>query len=322
MISILMIVYDVEQYVSQAIESVLNQDYKDFELIIVVGEGGKDRCEQICQEYAAKDNRIKLVITPPKGAPDARNQGMKYVSGDYLGFVDADDYIEPDMFSSMLRNIEETGADIAVCGRFYEYQNKTLSDSAGDRMVLSTDEAIAMPLSNNGFFLHCWDKLFARKIYEGLYFRTDVYVEDRIVVDQLLSKADKVVYDSTPKYHFRERSGSMSRKSGVIRKNIEANELMQEFVITNHPTLGNELDRFMLYEYITAIQNELVAENTNKADVKMYAQKVKELVKKNNPLVGRMLKIKAFLAIYMPLILKTYTQRMQNNTTEELVRFP
>lgn len=322
MISILMIVYDVEQYVAQSIESVLAQDYQDFELIIVIGEGGKDNCENICREYAGRDSRIKLVIAPPKGPADARNQGLSVATGDYLGFVDADDYIEPDMFSSMLSNIESTGADIAVCGRFYEFVNKTLQDEAGQPVVLSADEALKVTLDGSGFFLHCWDKLFSKKIYEGLHFRTDITVEDRIVVDRLISKADRVVYDSTPKYHFRERSGSLSKKSGMVAKNVEANELMQEFLLTNHPAIKNECQRFMLYEYITAVQNELVAIDSNKDDVRKYQRKVRMLSGEKNPLIGKSLKVKSIMALYFPHILKLYTANRQKDVADDLVRFP
>lgn len=322
MISILMIVYDVEQYVSQAIESVLNQTYKDFELILVIGEGGKDKCEEICRQYADKDSRIKIVIAPPKGPADARNQGLAVVTGDYLGFVDADDYIEPDMFSSMIENMESTGADIAVCGRFYEFTNKTLKDETSTPKVYTSEEALKITLSGEGFFLHCWDKLLSKKIFEDLYFRTDIRVEDRIVVDKLISKADKIVYDSTPKYHFRERYGSLSKGGGMTRKNVEANELMQEFLLENHPSLLNETNRFMRYEYITAIQNELVCDKPSKSDIKEYQGKVKKLSKLNNPLVGRSLKIKTILAVYFPMLLKIYTKSRQSKVAQDLKRFP
>ena len=322
MISILMIVYEVEQYVAKAIESVLNQDYKDFELILVIGEGGKDRCEEICREYAKKDSRIKIVIAPPKGPADARNQGLAVVSGDYLGFVDADDYVEPDMFSSMIRNIENSGADIAVCGRFYEFQNVTLKDEARGPVVYTAEEALKVTLSGDGFFLHCWDKLFAKKIFKDLYFRTDIQVEDRIVVDKLISKADKIVYDSTPKYHFRERFGSLSKSGGMTRKNVEANELMQDFLNKNHPSLKDETGRFMLYEYITAIQNELVSDRPSRSDIKEYQRNVYRLYKDNNPLVGRSLKVKSLLAMHFPYILKIYTKSRQSKVAQDLKRFP
>ncbi len=321
MISIIMIVYDVERYVAESIQSVLDQTYKDFELIIIAGHGA-DRSEEICRSFADKDSRIKLITCPANGIADARNRGMAEVTGEYLGFVDADDYIEPDMFEKMLGNLKEYDADIAVCGRFYEFENKTLSDKAAPPQVLTASEALSVTLGHEGFFLHCWDKLFTKKIFEGLSFRTDIQVEDRIVVDRLLSKADRVVYDPTPLYHFRERSGSNSKRSGMVRKNVEANLLMEEFLNTEHPELANETNRFMLYESITAIQNELVCDRPNKDDIKEYAAKVKKLLEADNPLIVRSLKLKAFMAVNTPQLLKIYTKMRQKNTATALERFP
>ncbi len=321
MISIIMIVYDVEQYVEQSIKSVLAQTYEDFELIIVAGHGN-DRSEEICREYAAKDSRIKLITCPANGIADARNRGMAEVSGDYLGFVDSDDYIEPDMFESMMDNIRKYDADIAVCGRFYEFKNRALSDTPAEPKVLSASEALAVTLGHDGFFLHCWDKLFSRKVFSGLTFRTDITVEDRIVVDRLLSKADKVVYDPTPKYHFRERSGSNSKRSGMVKKNVEANLLMEEFLNAEHPELSDECNRFMLYEFVTAVQNELACGKADKEDLKCYTAKVRQLLLADNPLVGRSLKIKAFMALHMKPLLAAYTKMRQSRASAELERFP
>ncbi len=315
-----MIVYDVERYVAKSIESVLDQTLKDFELIIVCGHGN-DRSEEICEEFAAKDSRIRLITCPANGIADARNRGMAEVKGDYLGFVDSDDYVEPQMFESMLANIEKYDADIAVCGRFYEYVNKTLQDEKKEPSVMTGSEAIAVTLGHDGFFLHCWDKLFSRKIFEGLTFRTDITVEDRIVVDRLLSKADRVVYDPTPMYHFRERSGSNSKRMGMVQKNVEANLLMEEFLKEHHPELSDELVNFMLYEYVTAIQNCLTGGGSKK-DIGDYRKKVRELSKAGSPLVNRSLKIKAVMALYAPYLLKAYTKSRQKNVAAQLERFP
>ncbi len=320
MISIIMIAYNVEAYIRRAIESVLAQTYKDIELIIV-SSPGKDACEDICREYAGKDARIKHISCPPKGEADARNHGLAAVTGEYLGFVDADDYVEPRMFESMLENITKYDADIAVCGRFYEYKNTTLSDTAKPPVVLNASEAVAVTLGHDGFFLHCWDKLFTRKIFEGLTF-TDIAVEDRVVVDRLLSSADRIVYDPTPMYHFRERSGSGSKRAGIVRQIIEANSMMEDFIKKEHPELSDECNRFMLYEYITAMQNELVGKDPDKNDLAEYARMVRKYKSVPNPLVGRTLKIKTFLALNMPGVLKLYTKKRQGNTAEKLERFP
>jgi len=321
MISIIMIVYDVEKYVEQSIKSVLAQTYKDIELILVVGHG-PDRSEEICRKYADMDPRIKLIAGDANGIADARNQGMAAVSGDYLGFVDSDDYIEPEMYERMLERIQTYDADIAVCGRFYEYMNTTLSDKPKDPVVLNAGEALSVTLSHEGFFLHCWDKLYSRKIFEGLTFNTDVTVEDRIVVDRLISKADRIVYDPTPLYHFRERSGSNSKRSGMIRNNIEADLLMEKFLNEEQPSLSGECNRFMLYEYITAIQNELTSDVPSKDDVKNYREGVKRLLDTKEPLFGRTLKLKAYLALYAPALLKYYTKRHARRVSTQLERFP
>ncbi len=320
MISIIMIAFNVEPYIRQAIESVLAQTYKDFELIIVASPG-KDKTVDICNEYATKDQRIKFITCPPKGEPDARNHGLEAVTGDYLGFVDSDDYVEPEMFERMLGNIQKYDADIAVCGRFFEYKNGTVKDKEADPVVMSPGEAIATTLGHDGFFLHCWDKLFTKKIFTGLTFRPDMPVEDRIVVDTLLAKADRIVYDSTPMYHFRERSGSGSKRREGVRKNVEANRLMEEFVKNSHPELSDRCDSFMLYEYITAIQNELVMDDTNMEDVKEFTQDVKRLLREKNPYVGKTLKLKALMAVYTPALLKMYTKRRQADVAAKLERF-
>ena len=320
MISIIMIVYDVERYLRQSIQSVLDQTYTDFELIIVAGHGA-DRSEDICREFADKDPRIKLITCPANGIADARNRGMAEVTGDYLGFVDSDDYIEPGMFENMLGNIKKYDADIAVCGRFYEYAGATLSDDPSDPVVLSAEEALAVTLGHDGFFLHCWDKLYTRKIFEGLNFRTDITVEDRIVVDRLLSKADRIVYDPRPMYHFRERSGSNSKRSRMVRKNVEANLLMEEFLMSEHPALADKCRQFMLYEFITAIQNEMTSDAPDKGDIKEYKARVKKYLAEGKSL-GRSLKIKAFLALYAPYVLKIYTEMRQRKVSSELERFP
>ncbi|MCR5672934.1 MAG: glycosyltransferase [Lachnospiraceae bacterium] len=320
MISIIMIVYDVERYLRQSIQSVLDQTYTDLELIIVAGHG-TDRSEDICREFANKDPRIKLITCPANGIADARNRGMVEVTGDYLGFVDSDDFIEPGMFESMLGNIKKYDADIAICGRFYEYVGQTLADSPSDPVVLSAEEALSVTLGHDGFFLHCWDKLYTRKIFEGLNFRTDITVEDRIVVDRLLSKADRIVYDPRPMYHFRERSGSNSKRSGMVRKNVEANLLMEEFLMSEHPALADKCRQFMLYEFITAIQNEMTSDTPDKNDIREYKAKVKKYLSEGRSL-GRSLKIKALLALFAPYVLKVYTGARQRKVSSELERFP
>lgn len=321
-ISIVMIVYNVEQYLRQAVDSVLAQTYQNIELILSASPG-TDNCEAICREYAKNDSRIKVVMSPPMGPSGARNAGIAAVTGDYLGFVDADDFVEPDMFESMLKNMIQADADIAVCGRFYEYKNATLKDNAADPIVMTGDEAVEMVLSGEGFFLHCWDKLFAKDIVKDLYFPTDIVVEDRVIVDRLLGSARKVVYDSTPKYHFRERGGSLSKKRGMTKKNAIANDILMDYVLKNHPSAADQCYRFMLYEYITAVQNILTSDDYSKDDYKEYCAKIRQICTdaKNDPYISSKLRLKAKLALYAPHLLKIITAVRKRRTAEALIRF-
>ena len=324
-LSIVIIVYKVEQYFRQCLDSVISQTYKNLEIILVIGlKDGKcvDGCKDIALEYAEKDKRIKIVECEANGPADARNNGVSNVSGDLLGFVDSDDYIEPDMFETMINNLYENNAQISVCGRFYEFKNISKEDS-GSKKVMTSSEALKSVISYDGFFLHCWDKIYTRDVFEGIYFPTDSFVEDRIVVDKLIAKADRICYDPTPKYHFRERSGSLSKSDGMAKKNEIANDRLICFIKENYPELKKECGRFNLYETITCLQNALVYEGENKSEVKRYQKKIQDIMKEeaDNELISKKIRIKAWLAVYMSPILKILTIRSLKTSAEELVRF-
>lgn len=128
MISIIVPIYNVEQYLIQCLESILNQTCRDIE-IILIDDGSQDCCGEICDEYARKDNRIKVYHTNNGGLAAARNYGIEKATGEYIGFADSDDWIEPDMFEVLLSQAEKHKAEIAICGCYYEYLGKTETSS-------------------------------------------------------------------------------------------------------------------------------------------------------------------------------------------------
>ncbi len=114
MISIIVPVYKDEPYLRQCVDSILNQTYRDIE-VLLIDDGSPDRCGEICDEFAKKDQRIRVFHTENKGLSAARNLGLREAKGEYIGFVDSDDWIEPDMYEVLLKRMQETGADISVC---------------------------------------------------------------------------------------------------------------------------------------------------------------------------------------------------------------
>ena len=333
-ISVIIIIYKVKDYLRQCLDSVTSQTYKNLEIVAVAGkdkDGGDDGCEDICREYAAKDERIKIITCAAAGVSDARNRGLEAATGDLIGFVDSDDYTDPDMFEHLISLMDEKNADISVCGRYYEFVNKTLSDSPlpDGPKVMDARDAMEMILSGTGFYLHSWDKLYKKELWDGITFPIDSYVEDRIVIDKVLGRANRIVYDPTPKYHYRERKGSMSKSGDVAAHNHEANLELSVYIKSNFPELCNLVDKYMLYECITAIQNVYLS--SGKGDIKTYRGALNEYEKtirdidpeNKNPLIrgDKKLRLKRFLALYAPSLLIMNTKRRNKQLAQDEVRF-
>lgn len=316
-ISIISIIYKVEPYLRESIESMINQTYKELEIVLVVGTGG-DNCLEIAREYEAKDSRIKLVVCEPRGTGDARNRGLEAATGEYIGFVDGDDYASPEMFERMFLNLEKYEADIAVCGKFSEYPGGGVPDEQRPLREMGSQDAFEMILKGTGFFFHCWDKLFKASLFEGITFPTDRYLEDRYVINILLERADKIVYDTTPLYHFRVRSDSLSRIDEMAEYNTDADMDFADYVLARYPKLGNEAEAFLLYDHLTCIQNRLIHGTFTKENTAKhydYIRAHRESMK-SNPLVDIRVKIKVFLALYMKWGLKLITERSVRKAAE------
>lgn len=118
-VSVIVPVYNSRKYLKECIESIINQDLEEIELILV-NDGSTDNSLDICQKYAMKDSRIKIIDKPNGGVSSARNAGILAASGEYIGFVDSDDWIQSEMYSNMYKNIKETGSDICICNYIEE----------------------------------------------------------------------------------------------------------------------------------------------------------------------------------------------------------
>lgn len=309
-ISIISIIYKVEPYLRQCIESMTAQTYKNLEIVLVVGTGG-DNCLEIAREYEAKDGRIKVVPCEPKGTGDARNRGIEAASGEYIGFVDGDDYASPEMFEKLYSNLEKYGADIAVCGKFSEYPTGAIPDEQRPLRQMNSRDAFEMIFKGTGFFFHCWDKLFKAELFEGISFPTDRYLEDRYVVNILLERAEKIVYDTTPLYHFRVRSDSLSRIDEMAEHNTDADMAFAEYVLDRYPDLKDEAEAFLLYDHVTCIQNALIHGTFTRQSTEKHYEYISAHKggMNKNPLIDPKLKLKVFLSLHMKWALRLITGR-------------
>lgn len=215
LISIIVPVYNVEEYLDKCVESIVDQTYKNLE-IILVDDGATDNSGKLCDEWAKKDDRIRVVHKENGGLSSARNAGLDIATGDYIGFVDSDDYISSVMYERLLKIINEHDADIACCG-VIRYTNAeyipTLINNLKevtydmDKLDFYTD---CVTQRNTGGLGVC-NKLYRRSAFVGMRFKEGIYVEDYYFLPELVERMNKAVMWSFPGYFYFLRNGGITR---------------------------------------------------------------------------------------------------------------
>ena len=225
LISVIVPVYGVEKYLNQCVQSLVNQTYSNIE-IILVDDGSPDRCGEICDSWSEQDSRVLTIHTANYGVSHARNVGLDNAKGDYIGFVDPDDWIDEDMYELMINELLTSGTDI--CGGGYvregEYKGK-LSLQKDNKQVLDRESAILKVYSISYQHLLFWelcDKLFCKEVINDLRIDEHLYVcEDKLFFWQVMKNVNSVSYLPLFKYHYRMRHNSMTHSS-VSTKNLTA----------------------------------------------------------------------------------------------------
>ena len=219
LISIIIPVYNVERYMRKCIDSVLTQTYKNLE-IILIDDGSTDNSGQICDEYAKKDTRIKVIHQTNAGVSAARNTGLKVVTGEYIGFVDSDDYIKPQMYETMLNAIIRNQANMAMCGIIDIYENGTIRPTkfCNDKDYLYDNyKKWIRDFINYGSYEVSCNKLFHRNLLKDLYFDTTLKrAEDVNWVCEVTFRPIKIIYCHVQFYYYLSRNSS-----AVHQKKIE-----------------------------------------------------------------------------------------------------
>lgn len=207
MISIIVPVYNVEPYLRKCLDSILGQTYRDLE-ILIIDDGSTDGSGEICDEYAGKDDRIKVFHTENKGLSAARNLGLDNATGDWIGFVDSDDWIEPDMYEVLLRKAEETGADVVECGCHADYTMTSYEHRAIQRTVSGIDAVEA--LIRGEIRTQVWNKIWRRHLFIDIRFPEGYSFEDVATTYKLVGNATVTgVAENT--YHWMQRKSSISQ---------------------------------------------------------------------------------------------------------------
>ncbi len=249
MISIIVPIYNVEKYIRQCIDSICRQTYQDLE-IILVDDGSTDACGHICEEYREKDSRVIVIHKDNGGLVSARKAGIRAASGQYIAYVDGDDWIEPDMYRRMYQKMTEQNVDVVMCGRYEDtgksckqvfqgipegkYDQRALLEEVYPRMIINGD------FFTWGMFPGVWDKLFRRECVE----RFQLAVDERIVMGEdaactypcLLNIKSAYVMHACL-YHYRQTTSSMVKK-------VQDEDLEREQFRVLHQSVKTELAKY------------------------------------------------------------------------------
>ena len=239
LLSIVVPVYNVERYLDRCVESLVHQTYRNLE-IILVDDGSPDNCPGMCDAWAGKDSRIRVIHKENGGLSDARNAGIGAATGDLLAFVDSDDYVDTSMYEIMLSAMDRTGADVACCGRYIAAGEILTPMHTLDReTVFPAREAVKELLLGGKLEEATWDKMYRRHLFEGVAFPKGENNEDIVVIPRLLLRASSVVHVGRPLYYYWQNPGSItksaySRKKRVILKHLDQ---VKQFLTEECPDL-------------------------------------------------------------------------------------
>lgn len=208
LISVIVPVYNVAVYLPQCVESILSQDYNNLE-VILIDDGSTDNSGVICDEFAQKDSRIRVIHQKNGGAAAAKNAGLRMAAGEYLSFVDSDDFLEPGAYSHMLGLLREHQADVVQCAFRDMFRNR-VTDRFADRVcgAVSGREFLAL-YTREWTCALLWDKLYRRELFDGVFFEEGHRIDDEYFTYQGIMNARKVFRDNRIIYNYRKRGSSV-----------------------------------------------------------------------------------------------------------------
>ena len=284
MISIITPVYNAEKYLEQTVECILSQSYTDIELILV-NDGSVDSSGELCNALAKKDTRIKVVHKKNGGVASARNAGLDAASGEYIGWVDSDDLVHPDMYSIMMNAAIEYNADIVQCSHTRnkdEMEDCNTSVLESLQVLDNVGGLKRMYTSHYTNSLSLWSKIYRREVFDGVRFTVGTAFEDDEIVPVLIERAARIVYFELPLYCYVKREGSIITAPKVenvmaLSRHIEGRMLRFEYIDEELYMLS--LKHFFHYTKIKVCERQFVGTLVQKQAVSLLKKHRKRVWK-------------------------------------------
>lgn len=219
LISVIVPIYNVEKYLSKCVQSILAQTYTNLE-VFLVDDGSPDRCGEMCDEYARQDARIKVIHKPNGGLSDARNVAIDEAAGEWITFVDSDDYLSVYCIEYLYRNAVKSNAEISVCSFTAFHDNDSLRDTtpSGNSILLCKEKALETMFYQNMFDNTAWGKLYKTALFEGIRYPTDCIIEDCPTTYLLINASKNVAVTKDKLYYYLLRDNSIEGAPFSVKK--------------------------------------------------------------------------------------------------------
>lgn len=255
LISIIIPIYKVEKYLDRCIQSIVNQTYQNLE-IILVDDGSPDKCPCICDEWAKKDLRIKVIHQKNEGVSAARNAGIGISKGSYIGFVDSDDYIEIDMYEKLYNAIKAEAAELAICScDIVSEDGQLIEDNSPIKDEIFTGKLGLKKMVQHGgwYYVVVWNKLYSRNIVNEIKFPIGKIYEDEVFSHEVFWKCSKIVSIKQNLYKYVQRPESIMSSQNSIRS-LDAIEVFCDRVSFYKK---NGLDEY-INEFLPVLKNTYI----------------------------------------------------------------
>lgn len=242
LISVIVPVYNMSPWLDRCVESIVNQTWRALE-IILVDDGSTDKSGSMCDAWAEKDSRIRVIHKRNGGLSDARNVGLDIARGNYISFIDSDDWADLTMLEVLYNAIQEDKADMAVCHRYMAYDKVNVAPAfSGKHYVLSREQALECVIRDRPIVVsayRCWAKLFKRDVWNDLRFPKGKQREDKFIRCQTYARCKRISVLDRPLFYYYQRSSSLAHSFSeeIALDSLEAVEAEVRFLKATFPTL-------------------------------------------------------------------------------------
>ena len=276
LISVIIPVYNVAAYLPECLDTVLSQNYSNLQ-VILIDDGSTDASGSICDEYATRDSRVVVIHQKNGGAAAAKNAGLRIATGEYLSFVDSDDYLEPNAYLHLVELLRTYHAEVVQCGYRDVFVNMSIDRPCTDQTCeYDVNDYMKMYTTDWTCGLMT-DKLFVRSLFDEIFFEEGHKIDDEYFTYRGIMNAKKIVRDSFVFYNYRKRRSSVmySPESGkqILKDRIDYLSKRRVNVVTRFPELRQIFDRHYVDTMVILSRDSLATKETNaiiKQKIRMY----------------------------------------------------